>query len=132
MELTVTYSVYGTDQQGSLVIHPVTVNDGYTYFNTVAVPGPNTVKLYHNSQQIDVKASGGQKCSVQDTNIEGDIDGDGLARVYDAYLILAYVNGWKTMDGLPENFLVSAELTGDGQVDMDDFWYLWNVLLNLE
>jgi hypothetical protein len=59
-----TWDVYGTSQTGS--VEALALSD--VYFNTVTVPGsPNTVRLFLNGRQIQVKASGGQQCPATPT-----------------------------------------------------------------
>ncbi|WP_280770083.1 hypothetical protein [Salipaludibacillus daqingensis] len=69
-DVTFTYDVYGTEQAGE-----GTVEAGETfYFETDTEKGDNTVRLFVDGKQVDVKASSGEKCDSRDPDPDPDPD----------------------------------------------------------
>jgi uncharacterized protein YcfL len=86
--VTVTYDVYGTDQEGTL-----TLNASETKYFTVETndDGAATARLFYENEQIDVKASNTQRdCDLGEPNVDTDdltltsicsVDGEAKFRV---------------------------------------------------
>ena len=81
------WDLYGGDQNGVITVDP----NGFIFFETAAVPGPNTVRIFVNAVQQDVKASGGEIC-LGELKVEKAVDWNGHLLDGDAEFEICLIN----------------------------------------
>ncbi len=107
------------------------VNDGKVLFESTFEYGvePSHKFLSYWGTGTEITLTNGDNKCVFSLCVKGDINGDSVCDVLDTMLCERYVNGFENLQGVE---LESTELTGDDEVDVQDYAQIVNQSLEGE